>query len=162
MDLNKLPATLLILFIINGLGPSFAISQVTGQFPLAIVIDSVHLSHPSNCGEDDGQIFIEITNDQPDAIYSIDGGTSWSQDSIFTDLAIGDYDIIAAYPDTFGLVFKPTLSLINPDEPSISTVDFVIPNDCIGVQGEVTVNADSTQELIYSVSPGIWVDDHFI
>lgn len=57
---------------------------------------------PTCVGVDDGSITIWYQDDLPDSlVFSFDGGITWGQDTVITDLGIGTYDVcIRIYLDT--------------------------------------------------------------
>lgn len=135
----------------------FNYSSLQAQNPLVlpVIIDNVVLTHPSNCGVDDGSILIEITNDQSDAIFSIDDGVTWYDDSLFVDLPIGDYQVSVAYPDTNGVVDHTSVSsLINENAPLLIGVSTFLPDACAGVLGSIEITASGTDPLIFSIDNG--------
>ncbi len=59
-------------------------------YPPQLQVSSVVVEQPS-CGSDSGEIRITASSNASE--YSIDGGRTWSQDPIFTNLAAGIYKI---------------------------------------------------------------------
>lgn len=70
------------------------LSSVTPSAPLQI--RSVNLTNESGRGRNDGSISIHTINGRKPVRYSIDGGASFSFDSIFINLAPGRYNIMAS------------------------------------------------------------------
>ena len=161
MHFKVSPSISLLIALLAFLGNDSVFAQdAASPLGLAIAIDTVIATNPTDCTVSDGTIDIDIINDQAAAIFSIDAGTTWHSDSLFTNLPTGDYEIAVAYPDTFGVVFYPTMiTLINPDAPILNSVNYNLPNDCAAALGLIVIDADSTQNLIYSIDNSTWQEE---
>ncbi len=66
------------------------------------VVDSVFVEQvngvPSSCGQSDGSIVFEFSSEIYGAIYSIDGGLTYQDSSVFGGLSAGDYELLALFP----------------------------------------------------------------
>ncbi|MFD0931429.1 hypothetical protein ACFQ0R_02340 [Psychroflexus salinarum] len=117
---------------------------------------AVTLINPQ-CGETTGSL--EITAPTGTGLqYSIDGGTTFSTDLVYTDLAPGDYTVIVTNGDCES---EPATYTINPapevPEDPISTV---IHPDCGELEGTITVTTPTGTDVEYSADGGVtWQDD---
>lgn len=63
--------------------------------PLAAAIRRVDVTDPSTCGGTNGSFFISAFNEFGDELeFSADGGTTWSLDSLISDLPAGTYNLV--------------------------------------------------------------------
>lgn len=79
----------------NGAGYAFDIFCVdTCNIEIAGVQNS-----GASCGNDDGIITVSASGAEGELIYSIDGGETFQEDSIFSMLSGGRYDVVVSYAD---------------------------------------------------------------
>ena len=76
---------------------------------------------PTCNGYIDGQISVSSFGTLGATEYSIDNGGTWSTSSVFTGLSAGVYDVISR--DIIGCSFSSSITLIDPDIITISTVN---------------------------------------
>ncbi len=110
--------------------------------PPPFVIDSLIDENISCNGIDDGTISIYMSGGVPPYDYSVDNQSSWSTDSLFTDLApdiyevyIRDANLCLVYGGSFALVDPPLLSV------TFTTTD-------------ITTCADDTTGAIEAIASG--------
>ncbi len=122
--------------------------------PTDPLITNVEETDPSTCAGTDGRIV--ITSDPATGlIYSIDGGSKWSANNVFTGLGSGFYAIRIAQPDTTCAVSGSSFSLDNPQDPVITNVNSTDPTNCDNSNGAITITSFPTSGLIYSVDGGV-------
>jgi gliding motility-associated-like protein len=101
------------------------------------------------CGGSDGTI--TITGSPVVQDFSIDGGTSFQSDGLFTDLPPGTYDIVVS--DAGGCTAIGNITLDNIPGPVIDDVITVDPL-CGALDGSIEIQATGTG-LLYSIDGGI-------
>ncbi|MGM0407178.1 MAG: gliding motility-associated C-terminal domain-containing protein, partial [Bacteroidota bacterium] len=100
------------------------------NYPDTISIDSVSISHVICDGTAvDGEIVIHANGGSGDLSYSINNGTDYFPDSLFTGLSGGNYQI--AVQDERGCT-KLLDSLVTVNGPIVITSDTVVHNQCYG------------------------------
>ena len=90
------------------------------------------------CGENNGQIIIHV--DEPgDFEYSIDGGGTFQDSNVFSNVAPGTYDVVVQFA---GTTCRFTTEVIVDVDPEI-TIDNIqrIPSICNTSSGEIHVQA---------------------
>ncbi|MFQ5446348.1 MAG: PKD domain-containing protein [Saprospiraceae bacterium] len=99
-------------------GPSFTLTE-----PTPATIDAVTDTDPTSCFVDNGTIIVSATSNSGSSMqYSIDGGTNWTIDSVFTLLPSGTYDVAVAYVGGSCVVNYSTQIVLNsPTDPSVTT-----------------------------------------
>ena len=122
--------------------------------PPAMQILSLTKKDISCHGLTDGSIDITVSGGTPPWQYSIDGGTTYSEDHLFTGLPAGDYDILIR--DANGCLFYgKTLTII---DPPLLLIDSVAHTDVLcagGNSGTIRIFASGgTETLEYSVNNG--------
>ena len=122
------------------------------------VITSVTPTDPANCGVDDGTIVITAMGGVAPYEFSIDGGLNWQLSGTFTGLASGNYN--AAVRNTDGscvtLDANNPITLVAPNAPSITSVNFTDPTDCGVSDGTITITATGgSGSLRYSINGGL-------
>lgn len=89
---------------------------------------------PTDCGSADGQIFIEVANNQ-NLEYSINGGSTWQESPRFTDLGSGIYDLAIRDVSTdCQTEFSQEARLQGPTLPPLN-VEIQQPSACNGQDG---------------------------
>ena len=114
------------------------------------------VSQLSECGEEDGMIEISVAAGSGDYQYSIDGGETWQESSIFTGLAAGIYDVYVSNANgtcvTEGSNFVQIQELTAPE---ISTIATNSPSDCETTDGSIEVYLQGgTESYQYSIDGG--------
>ncbi len=111
------------------------------------VIDNVIFTTPA-CGNANGGLVIEVVGGTAPFLYSIDGGTTFHADSVFTNLLEGAYAISVV--DDFGCTSDTTVFLMQVNGPSL-TLTSVDPS-CDLDNGSVTANpSGGTAPYLYSL-----------
>ena len=116
--------------------------------PEIIRIDA---TDPSDCEENDGSISIEA--DGIDLSYSIDGGLTFQQGSVFDMLAGGEYTVVVIENAGRNCEVISEINLIVPQAPSDILIDIHQPYECLPESGTITINAPGSQ-LEYSIDAG--------
>ncbi|TAK36163.1 MAG: T9SS type B sorting domain-containing protein, partial [Saprospiraceae bacterium] len=98
-------------------GSSFTLTE-----PTPPSIDAVAAFDPTSCFIDNGSIFISATSNSSSSLqYSINGGATWTINSLFTLLPAGTYNVAVAYVGGNCVVNNSTQVVLNiPSEPSIT------------------------------------------
>ncbi|WP_458626527.1 T9SS type B sorting domain-containing protein [Winogradskyella sp. PC D3.3] len=89
---------------------------------------------------DSGMLTINVTNPNGNSIsYSIDGGLTFFDSNVFTNLTVGNYDVVLEYTSgTDVCVTDPLTVTINSSEPIDGTIDLTTPLTCL-TNGTITV-----------------------
>lgn len=125
-------------------------SSATINEPTANTFNTTTTS-PSCVGASDGAItFSGATGPNPKR-YSINGGTTFLNNSNFTGLAAGTYNV--AYRDGNGCIVYGTTTITDPTAISISSS--TTPATCGSTDGQITITATGgTGSLQYSIDGG--------
>ena len=123
-----------------------------------IIIENIIAVDPSGCESEDGTIEIIATGSQLQ--FSIDAGTSLSDNNIFENLPAGEYDIFVSsdlYPDCIAI---ESVTLNSVDVPIIDNVVSTNPNACTDQLGSISIES-SSDDIEYSIDNGItWQADN--
>ena len=120
--------------------------------PAAPEITSVTATQPVTC---DGTGTIQILSSPASGlIYSVDGGSTWDTNNLFSDLAAGSYDIAIAMSDTTCMVTAATEFLAGPASPNITDEVFSPPNGCGEDDGLINITTVPSTGIIYSIDGG--------
>lgn len=154
------PAGKLLVIIYSNEGGSCATShdprpliwEVRADFPF---LDTYNLYTPSCSNNADG--LIEFAG-PPELEYTIDGGQSWHQDGMFTDLPEGIYDTKMRIIGDNGLSCVTNIGLgethlRDADAPTIENVNIQYPANCSSNDGFIQVIATGNN-LEYSINNG--------
>ena len=119
-------------------------------------IDNVIAIDPSDCGGTDGSISVESTGG--DLSYSIDGGINFYANNTFENLRAGTYNIFVKNNtnNCITAYFANPIELLEPQAPSITSVEASDPTDCEANDGVITVVADGIGGLQYSLDGSTW------
>lgn len=111
-------------------------------------------SQQPDCFGQGGMIRVEATASSGTLEYSIDGGLSWSPDSIFYDVMPGTYDALVRYDNGTCSVPVATISLEQPAQPALIEVKKTMPG-CGQPDGILVIEAQLGNEpaslLEYSI-----------
>ncbi len=119
------------------------------DFPL-VLITNLGIAELTDCEASDGEILIEAEGQNLE--YSIDGGVSWQDDNLFTNLSIGDYEIITRSKDDQDCTDESFVALMNPYQLEIiETLTF--DPECEIDNGRIEIIANITN-LEYSINGG--------
>lgn len=106
-------------------------------------------------GSDDGSITINVTDTQGYSIsYSNDGGATFQTSNVFSNLAIGDYDIVIRKQKAGGICdLPPSTQTIAQSPAFVATASVPQQIDCVNGQAhiEATVTAGGTAPFEYSL-----------
>ena len=135
-------------------GPTRILSP---QVPSIVNVSS---QNASDCGVNDGEIHISATGNN--LSYSIDGGQHYQADSFFTNLAVGDYQVVVRdsiytncsenYVDNPVGIQDPSFTL------SYSNVVINDIEDCGFTDGSIEISAGGSR-LEYSIDGGTTYQD---
>jgi len=128
-------------------------TQVTLTSPDAATITNVISSDISDCSLVTADGSITVTAIGTEALeYSHDNGVNWQTTGNFTNLIAGTYQILVrnAANDNC-LVTGPIVTITEPVAPTISSVSPANPMDCGSLDGSISIIADGTQGLEYSI-----------
>lgn len=144
----------------GGLCPvAFNFNPVTVDPPASPSITSVNSVQPSSCGSNDGSININATGGIQPLLYSIDGGQTFQNSGIFTNLLPGTYTIVVANADaTCTVQHSAPITLSEPTPPAIAGVNVVHPTSCIVENGSIQITGVSNNGsgLQYSIDGSNW------
>lgn len=102
--------------------------------PPALPTFEARVNHPTDCGANDGQIFIEVNANQ-NLEYSIDGGLTWQDSPRFLALETGVYDVaIRDLSTSCQTEFIKEARLQGPTLPPLD-VEIRQPSACHGQDG---------------------------
>ncbi|MEZ4959766.1 MAG: gliding motility-associated C-terminal domain-containing protein [Saprospiraceae bacterium] len=126
--------------------------------PAEPIITGVSFTNPAECGISNGSILIAATG-AGSLEYTINGGSTWASSPNFTGLANGAYQIAVRYAD--GSCEVPyssnPLQLASPDNPPvINSISIINAGNCGQNNGQVTINATGTGNLLYSNNGGLF------
>tara|TARA_R110000787_G_scaffold28923_5_gene78811 strand:+ start:50469 stop:60143 length:9675 start_codon:yes stop_codon:yes gene_type:complete len=105
-------------------------------------------------GDDTGSININVTNPNGNTLrYSIDGGLTFTNSSLFTGLAAGNYNVVVEY--TFGpsvCITDPQITTINAATAISGVAELTAPFTCTS-NGTITVTnvVGGTPPYMYSI-----------
>lgn len=125
---------------------TFSIQEIS-----APIFTSIESQGPSDCGIMDGSIQVQAIGDS--LAYSIDGGLTFQESSLFQGLPQGDYEVYVRevlYPNCWTVA---NLSLIGPQEPAIDSLSTFHPSDCVSQDGYISILATG-DSLEYSIDGG--------
>jgi hypothetical protein len=126
--------------------------------PGELIISSVDMTHITGCyGDESGEISINAKGGDGALKYSIDGGTSWQSDGLFTGLAAGEYTIQVKDENTniTNYVNNPVV-LQQPAELVIDSVKSQNVTGCYGdANGSIAIaSSGGTGPFEYSADDG--------
>lgn len=137
--LENIPAGNYLLTVTDAGGCTAVASGIVAAFPaINFALESID---PRCHSEQNGQIFIK--NNDPALVWSVDGG-AFGQDTLFTNLAAGNYLVTAQ--DVFGCTASETATLTDPPELVVQ-----LPDDAMLKMGDslalyiITNSPDSLQ-----------------
>jgi len=117
-------------------------------------ITDIEITMPTSCITADGQITIEAEGTSPPFEYSIDGGNNFENDSIFTALSSGIYNIVVR--DNYGCSISQDDTLTFSNNLNIDTIITIDPSICLKSDGEITILLeDGTPPFEYSMDGGM-------
>lgn len=128
---------------------------VTISQPAVLVLDTVAYESIQCQGQTNGEILIQASGGQFPYNYSIDGGSTYTQNNIFINLPAGVYQTVVK--DSYGCILTGPEITINSPDPLL--IDDITKNDielCHGdYTGSINISASGgTPELLYSINNG--------
>lgn len=123
--------------------------------PLALsTMVDVSIFQPDNCYSSNGQIDFIFTQSENSCLVSIDGGSSWSQEGQFDQLAAGMYSIWLSNIDGSCPEFLGDIELIAQEVPVISDVITSLEFNCDQSLANVEILMEDEGEFEYSIDGG--------
>ncbi len=121
--------------------------------PTTLNIDAVNITDVTGCyGNTNGALEVITSGGTGTVVYSIDGGATWSNSNIFTNLAGGTYNI--QVNDDNGCITGIPAEVRQPDQ-IILTVDQLVQPTPLSSDGEIHVSATGgTGTLTFVLTPG--------
>lgn len=125
--------------------------------PVPPVLSQTTGTDPSNCGSMDGTISIIASGGMAPLKYSIDGGTTWSTNNTFSNLAGGNYPVLVSNADgTCETAPNQPVVLVEPQAPSFVNVQILNPNNCNVSNGSIEITANPGSGTVqYSINDGV-------
>jgi large repetitive protein len=117
---------------------------------------SVSVTAPTSCTNNNGQISITATPNTG-LEYSIDNGTNWSANSLFSGIAPGTYLVKIRFAGSLCSTAYPQnpVQVVAPLQPTITNVVTVNPNNCTNPNGTITITvAGGSGSYQYSIDNG--------
>jgi CHU_C Type IX secretion signal domain len=105
----------------------------------------------SACGKEDGSIKISAQGNSLE--YSIDGGLTWSTDSIFNGLSVNVYLVIVREKNNINCSINGSIMLNALDTPKLTNQTILQPTTCISNDGVITLEINAT-DVEYSIDGG--------
>ena len=140
--------------------------EVYANNPVAILspsrptLSNILQSDVSDCGLADGDIHIGALGNNRE--YSIDGGLSFQADSFFTNLGIGDYEVVVRDSVLNGCFTSYGSNPLSIQDPSalLSFIEVLVndQSDCGVIDGSIEINAMGPN-LEYSIDGGLTYQD---
>ena len=117
-------------------------------------VEDILITDNSNCSSPNGEINIVIS--QNDVEYSIDGGTSWSSNTVFANLEGGTYEVQVRVITNPDCVYSQIVNLEDYELPVINDITVLAVSDCGADDGTIAIEALGSN-LQYSIDNGsIW------
>ncbi len=121
--------------------------------PLAPEINFTTITDPTDCGLNDGSIFIHASGGAGVYQYSLDG-ISWWDSNLFSDLSPGSYLPHVRNIDGTCIIFSDSLLLLAPEAPTLNDALVSAPLNCTENSGSIELIAQGTGSLQYSIDGG--------
>ncbi len=129
---------------------SLAPELITG-----VVIDSVAELNPS-CGNINGELHIEASGGTPPLMYSIDGGITFQDDPIFTELGADDYLVLVL--DAVGCFDQASPQLVSTPEIGLLAVPGCATGGTININLTVVGGTQGDSEFSWEGPGGATYD----
>jgi len=118
------------------------------------VIIDVAVNQPTECGLNNGSITITTLGLDPYQ-YSINGGSTWQNNGVFTALQPGNYSVFVRGSNGICVVNGGDFTLSAPPFPQILDIQSTDPSDCDVKNGNISVFAQGgISPLQYSIDAG--------
>ncbi|MEM6318896.1 MAG: gliding motility-associated C-terminal domain-containing protein [Bacteroidota bacterium] len=131
---------------------AYSNNPINVNYPESAQITEVRHSDPTDCGATDGRIEITAEGGAADLIYSVNGGTTWQESSIFANLSGGIYNVRVANVGESCPVLYPTIELVDPVGGTIDEV--TVNGGCESGESSITIAATSDAPLEFSIDGG--------
>jgi gliding motility-associated-like protein/uncharacterized repeat protein (TIGR01451 family) len=152
---NNLPAGTYFAYVRNANG---SCATPYNQNPLilspgasAAVIASVAHTNITDCNKNDGTITITATGGVAPLQYSIDGGATWQNTNVFSNLGAGSYEVVVRNADATCVVQHIPVVIVAPTSPTLMNVTVKNPTDCGLSNGQITILATGNGNIQYSI-----------
>lgn len=134
---------------------SYIANPVLLSAPSSPVISNITTSDPTNCGVTNGSITVDASvTGGANLQYRLNSG-SWQNSNVFNNLSGGSYDVRVRVQGQTGCQFGPTTVILNtPSTPTIAGVTADDPTNCGVNNGTITISANGTGALEYSINNG--------
>ncbi|MFB6257529.1 MAG: trypsin-like peptidase domain-containing protein [Flavobacteriales bacterium] len=117
------------------------------------LIDSVDVTDVQSCDGSDGALSIFASSGSTPYQYSIDNGSNYQSNNLFSGLAPSTYNIIVQ--DVEGCVDSSTATVDPKPSPVINSIDTISVTSCGAGDGSIQIQASSgTPPLSYSIDGG--------
>ncbi len=128
------PGTYLVT-VLSDTCPVYLSATITEPAPFVVTV----VTEPSCQGLSTGTADISVSGSNGGPWqFSMDGGTTFVNDSLFTSLASGNYNLVIT--DGTGCQYTETVNVPESIPPSINSLTIVNPT-CVASVGSITVNA---------------------
>jgi len=119
-----------------------------------IVLTKVEFTD-THCSQNNGTIKITATSGAgTDLQFSINNGTNWQTDSVFTDLPAGNYFVKVSQGDCSSLFENNPVVIENIDGPEINSVS-TTPETDYSANGQIDISATVSEgNIFYSIDNG--------
>lgn len=121
----------------------------TPLFPANLVLVKTDVSA---CDGNDGSIVVSAKGISLE--YSIDGGFTWSNDSIFNGLSAKEYEVVVREKNHVNCVIKEFILIKAANAPILLNQNIVQPTTCISDDGTITLEINALN-IEYSIDGGI-------
>ena len=121
--------------------------------PIDPEIVDVITTNTQDCEASDGTIEIDATGSNLE--YSIDGGTTYQDNSLFSNLIAGTYSIVVRDNTTMTCLVEEEAHINDPDNLILNDIQVVNATTCFLDSGEIIIDAESTVEIEYSLDGGM-------
>ncbi|MEL7119326.1 MAG: hypothetical protein AAFO07_07795 [Bacteroidota bacterium] len=120
----------------------------------AIVEESIVATSQTVCDDPDGSINIDVAFETGEIVeYSIDGGASWQESALFTDLSSGSYLPKARYKEG-SCEFDLSPVNVNLEIPEVTfNVSVSSPTQCLNSDGTIRISSINGSTAASALSP---------
>lgn len=126
-------------------------TSISIDAPEIIAIDNIASIDLTDCAAADGQLEIFSSNDNIE--YSIDGGQTWQDNPVFTDLSAGNYTVQIRLVGTEFCIDESSATINAPNAPTLVDVIATQLSDCGEADGTISLDVQGN-DLEYSINNG--------
>lgn len=123
-----------------------------GAVPLTVV--AVQTEDITDCESQNGQITVFGSGGEGAYEFSIDGGTTWQADSVFTNVTAGTYTVLLRDEVGTTLSYDDNPVMITELTPEIVSLTPVAPSSCGSNSGRIVLEVVSEVSALYSIDGG--------